>query len=831
MQEQSLERNRWVWLEQLRQDLRYAVRTLWRSQTFAATTVVTLALAVGLVTTLFGVVNAYVLRPFAVSDPHRLFQLTWHAVPNVDGQRFTWHEYEQVRGRHDLFEGVVAHRFQNVSADGRQLYAAFVSGNYFETIQPRLRLGRGLAEFDTTTPGASPVAVLSDHGWSLLFDRDPQVLGRQLTLNGQQFSVVGVLRPEFTGLDDAPHDVWLPLTMLPVTAGKDVFGAPQPRELTIFVRVRRDQTATQIEDAMTSFAQHAAIASGTGGSAGSPAGVRATLVSRATPNPLSLELILLLSPIFAAFLLVLAAACANVSSVMLARGLHRQREIGIRLSVGASRARIVRQLLTEAAIIAALAGGAALAVAAGALSAGRWMFFQTLPPSLAELVRVLPLSIDVRVFAFALAVGMAASLACALVPALQCTRLTLTGALRGEVATRLRSGVLRNVLVVGQVAVSVVLLVAAVTLARNGVSIGSADLGFDSRDVFSINVRGEHSGLITPAAAALTARVRPDDIAVTSGNPLFGDLGRVGAIASGSTETLTTSYRFVSPEYFPLLRIPIVRGRAFSSNEARAEAHVGIVSQRTAQLYWPQGDAVGQVLRLTPSADSHADALAGYSHILIVGVAKDVVSILPYEGTDRAIVYLPTASNGAHAQALLVRRPEASPADHEAIERILERVDVNRAAFEVIPLAEMKDIVLYPLRLSSWIGSVLGVLALALSVSGLYGLLTYVLSQRVREIGIRMALGATAAAVVRLVMQQSARVVAIGAGIGLSLTYAGLKLLDSILPLQLGNVSVLDVWAFVTAVLLVAGAALLASYFPARRAACVDPSTTLRADT
>jgi putative ABC transport system permease protein len=177
-EERFYEASRWVWVEQLRQDIRYAVRTLWRSRTFVASAVLTLAIALSLVTVVFAVFNAYVLRPFAIPDPYSVYQLAWQRGPDDGGTRFTWREYEEARTRHDIFGGAVAHRFQMLAVGGRRLYAAFVSGNYFDTLRPQVRLGRSLAEFDAAVPGSAPVAVLSDHGWAILFDRDPQVLGR-----------------------------------------------------------------------------------------------------------------------------------------------------------------------------------------------------------------------------------------------------------------------------------------------------------------------------------------------------------------------------------------------------------------------------------------------------------------------------------------------------------------------------------------------------------------------------------------------------------------------------------------------------------------------------
>jgi putative ABC transport system permease protein len=818
-----------MWFEQFRQDLHYAFRGLWRGKAFVSTTVLTLAVGIGLLTVVFAVFNAYVLRPFAIHDPYRVYQLAWQS-PVGDGARFTWHEYQEFRARHDVFTDAIAHRWHIVTSSGRPFYAAFVSGNYFDMLQPRLRLGRPLATFDTSAPGAAPVAVLSDQGWARLFDRDPNVLGRRAELNGQPFEVVGVMRPEFTGIDDAPVDVWLPLTMSSVTTGTDVFGASAPRALSLFARLRLDVTVGQAAGALTSdFVRSArAQTSGDRGRTLKPEDVRADLRSRATPNPLTTEVVALLSPIFVAFGLVLAAACANVSSVMLARAIARHREIGIRLSVGAGRGRIVRQLLTEALVIAAIAGGAGLALASAILQVGPWLLFASLPKTVAELLRVLPLQMDYRVFTFVLSIAGTATLLCALLPALQSTRVSLTDALRGQLGSRLRSSTLRNLLVGSQVTVSLVLLIVAATLARNGVHVAATDIGFDTRDVFSINQRGPSASLVPPAAKLLVQDPQVTELAVTSRNPLFGEFESVGVTPLNSKQVSVTSYVFVSPEYFPLLRLPIVRGRSFRTSESQTEAPVGIISERTAHTLWPGGDPIGQTLRIVRSPDQQVDALEGYSEIVIVGVAKDVVSGFIYQGIDPSLLYLPTNGSGKHVGALLARGRGDGTLRRDVLRHVLERVDRDYGAFEVVPLDELPQLMLYPLRAASWIGTLLSAIALVLSISGLYGVLMYVLSQRTREIGIRMALGATATSIVRLMMRQSAWVVGAGAALGLTFALVTLKFLSSIVRFE--NVSLLDAWAISTGIACVAAAAAFATYFPARRATRVDPCEALRVE-
>ncbi len=826
-EERFYEARRWVWAEQLRQDLSYAVRSLWRARVFMTVTVLTLAVGLGLLTSLFAVLNVYVLRPLAIHDPVQIYKVYWRAA-NDAGSVFGMREFDEIRARRDLFEDALAYRWQLVSSNDRGVNAAFVSGNYFDMLKPAVRLGRALAPFDTRTPGSAPVAVLSDQGWALLFDRDPDVIGRTFDLNGHVFEVVGVTRPEFAGMDDLPLDVWAPLTMYPIVSGHDIYDAAHPQRLAVFGRLRRDVSPEQAQNALLPFVTRAAAIANAGRTT-KPEDVRADLLQRSTLNPLTVEVIAMLAPVFAAFGLVLVAACANVSNVMLARAIARHKEIGIRLSLGASRGRIVRQLLTEALLLSTLAGLAGLALATVVLRAGHHLLFATLPSSLVELVTLFPLELDYRVFLFALGVAAATTLLFALVPALQATRLTLTEALRGQAAPGVRNGRLRNLLVAGQVTVSLVLLITAATLARNGVSLAATDLGFDARGVFSVNQRSDDSSLIPKAAETLRADARVGLVAVTNRNPLFGRLATT-PIKPGlpGDATRATSYLFVSPEYFPLLRIPILRGRAFHAGEAEAEARVGIVSERTAQAFWPGGDPIGKVVHIASSGDRVADALAGYSEIQIVGVAKDVVSGFIYDGVDNALIYLPTSHAGTHAGALLVRGRETGGLDRAGVKKLLEGVHNDQQIFETMPLPEMAEMMLYPVRAASWIGSLLGLVALTLSVSGLYGVLMYLLSQRTREIGIRMALGATALGVVRLIMRQSARVVGVGAVLGLVITFSALKFLGSLLSFE--GVSLLDGWSFAIGLVLIALAAGLATFFPARRATRVDPWRTLRSD-
>jgi predicted permease len=825
------EARRFMWLEQFARDFRYAWRGMWHSRTFVATTVLTLAVGMGLVTVVFAIFNAYVLRPFAVHDPYSLYSVSWRSQ-EAGGRTFRWDDYQSFLTRTDLFEGVLAEVPKSVTSDGRVMNIAFVSGNYFDVLGARVALGRGLAADDARAPGSEAVAVLTYQAWANMFGRDPGILGREISVNQQKLVIVGVMAAEFSGLD-VPRDMWIPLTMYStVIKGEDPFGASQPRLLSLTARLRREVTAEQARGSLAIEPFETRLA-------GRVDQVKADFTSQATPVQMSSAGFALLSPLFAAFGLVLVAACANASNVMLARANARHREIGIRLSIGASRGRIVRQLTTEGLLIAMLAGLAALGLASVLLRIGTVAFFAMLPPTVAGRARLVPLDFDYRVFVFAFLVAGIATLMFALLPALQATRLNLTDALRGQATSVIRGSTLRSLLVTGQVAVSVILLIVAITLVRNSVAIRGTDFGLDANGIVSVRQYRNNSKLVARAYETLSADPRIDQVVVTSRNPLFGETPKL--LLRQSPHVAISSYTFVSPEYFSMLGIPILHGRGFSAEESAQEAPVAIVSAACAQALWPGDEPIGKTLRIhierpgirrtvadtiavhRKAAEDPADTTA----VTVIGVAKDAISGFVYQGTDVAHLYLPTGPTGSRADALMVRGRSAS-IGAGTIRTLVQPLDPDPMAFDALAMTEMIEIQMFPIRAASWIGSLLSGIALVLSVSGLYGVLIYTFGQRTQEIGIRMALGATAANVTRLVVVQSARLAAWGTAIGLTAGFTVMKLLSSVV--RLDNVSVVDAGAFLISLTLTAVAVALASVTPARRATSIAPSAMLRAD-
>ena len=801
-------------VEQFVQDLRYGVRTLVQSRAFVATAVLTLAIGIALLAVAFTVVDAYVLRPYAVRDPQQLHQIGWRSR-DAGGQSFRWSEYEELRGRSELFESAVAESTRFISSSGRPVAAALVSDNYFDALAPAVFMGRTWRQ-DEGAAGSEAV-VLSYQAWTRLFARDPAVVGRDVDINGRPFPVIGVLRPEFTGLGDTPRDLWMSFRAYAALARPDWLGARQPQVVEIIARLRPEIEASQAQAALTPFMAHAV---------GRMDDVRADVSRRASPNPLSVQLLAVLMPVFAAFGLVLVAACANVSNVMLARAVARQREIAVRLSLGASRGRLVRQLLTEGLIIGGLAGVAALFATAWLLRGGMAAFANTLPPSVAVLLRLAPMSVDYRVFIFCAAVAALAPLLFALLPALQASRVTLMDVLRGQGAGALSGSRLRSALVGGQVAIGTVLVIVAVTLARNGAAIGDIDLGYDTGGVVSINVRGEGTAAIARLAEVLRRDSGIAEVALTAGNPLFVRARDIAAAPAERRVVHGTRYTFVSPEYFPLLRVPIERGRVFGPAEAASAARVAIVSASTAREFWPAEDPIGKTIRIEGAEGRPVDDLPGYSAVTVVGVVRDVVSGMIVDGPDAGHIYLPATAPDPHLNALLVRG--RTPTTPEALDPSFRQVVQDPQVFEALPLEEMRAVQMYPLRAASWVGSFLAAVALLLSIAGLYGVLSFTIGQRTREIGIRMALGATAAGVIRLVVRYSVRLAGVGALAGALTAFAALSLLAAVIRLR--SVSVVDGVAFVAAVGVVLVATIAAAYQPARRATRIDPSQALRAE-
>jgi predicted permease len=802
-------------------DVHYALRTFRRAPLAAVTIVSTVALGLGLITVVFSVLNLVIFRVDNVPNPHEMFTVRRPPHPGSDAWvSFTRPDYERLRAETSVFTDVFA-MLPDVDSriDGRLMGGTLVSGNFFQVVGVNAALGRPLMPPDDARSGAQPVMVLSHKGWSRLFASDPQIVGRRLLVNGTEHEIVGVMPEGFRGLLISAPDYWAPLS-----------------QLGQFRRIhagREDSVAIEVGGRLKpGISRQAALASLGAWAAQHPAGndprrthVRLIRRDGTVPDDLA-DVLLVFSPIFFAFGLILMIGCANVANLLLARGVSRQREIGIRLSLGASRRRIVRQLLTESLLLALAAAAGGYVVSRVAIETTIYIVTTTMPAEIAEMVRLSAPAGDWRVILFLLGGAVAATVFFGLVPALQATRVELVRTMRGEVTRDAKPGRARNALIALQVGASALLLVCASIFLRSAAASAAVDPGFRTTDTVIIEINNE------PKRVAMLQAVRAEPLVGTIAASWPGALSASRA-ATAASETVKTSaaYRFVSAEYFSVLDIPVLRGRAFTAAEAAGRAPVAVISETTARQLWPNADPLGQTLHL----DADPGVRRGPEEpplparaLTVVGVFRDVTGFRLAEKKEAGI-YVPIAPG--HAEADLTVRVYGDPV--VARRKLLERltvVDPNMGMIMIIrTLAQMET---YLLAGAFWLTFVLGALALVLTLSGLFSVLSYLVEQRAKEIGVRMALGATAASVVRLVVSQLVRPVGIGllAGIGLAGTVASLLLLTDAAEQVGSTVKIFDPLAYGSGILFIVAACATAASIPALRAGRIDPMTTLRQD-
>ena len=806
------------WLERLGTDTRYALRSFRRAPGFAATVVATIALGLGLNTTAFTLFDAYVLRPMAVRDPASLYQLTWHdRAGRVRG--FTWREFKDLGNNRDALSETFAFRSIFARIDSVPVYGQLVSGNFFSMLGVGAALGRTLLPADAAEPGAEPVLVLAYDTWRSRFGGDSSIIGKTIDVRGHRLEVVGVAAKGFGGLGDTPLDFWAPATMNDILiAGDSVFGARPGDAFWLIGRLRPALSPSQGEAwAMSWLRAHHADARGR------DVPDHATLYSRATSITLTPEVAMFFAPISTAFVLVLLIACANVANMMLARGLARQRELGIRLSLGAARARLVGQLLTEAVLLAIPAALVGFALSRFTIGGGIRLMFATIPAELGPYMRIVPLSPDGRVFLFMLVAAVAAALLFGLAPALQATRPNIVQATRGDFDSDVRPSRLRNGLIVAQVTTCVLLLVCAGILFRGVGRLQQLDIGLETHGVVRLDLQ-EQPGARERVIQLL--RERPDvRVLAAATDAPFGH--RFPTVPGGAVNepVQPMSFDFVTRSYFGLFGIPILRGRNFTAEEERVGAPVAIVSDATARSLWPGRDPIGQVVHLT--IDSTAGGLGRFRtrrDATVIGVVRNVVLGTVIDPLDAPVVYYPSSADDAQ-MALLVR--VAGPQGLTA--RRIDAALAQRVPGAIEDVHTIDDYLyggMYPFRAAYWIAGALGVIALLLTLTGVYGVLSYVVAQRRKELGIRLALGASASRVVGLVLGQSMRLCAVGLAAGIVLALGVARLFEA-------NLVKLDTYepaAFVGGAMLVLLSCLVASYIPSRRAGRADPMEALRAE-
>ncbi len=562
-----------AWLDALLQDLRYARRTLVKSPGFVLTAVAVLALAVGANTALFTFFDGYVLKPIPIPDARSNFEVYAH-VPRGDRPLWSYADYQEIRKGNGVFTDTYAYAGADIRAltpEPCGVHAMFVSGSYFAMLGGRTILGRPIALTDDEVPGRDAVMVLSHGGWQRLFGGDPLIVGKTVRVRQREFTVIGVADPQFSGTSPVLPDLWIPLAMRDEAVAGAGLTDPESRWLFVGGLLKPGMALPQAHDSFLGLVQ--------GLNARHPASNTTREIwfyPRATYVPMRPDLLLLTVPVFVLFGLVLLIACADLANLLLAHAAARQREIAIRLALGASRARLIRQLLTESLLLSMAGTAAGYLLARGAVDAIHAYLFSVYT-KLGYGFQ--PLTVDWRIFAYTAAVGIAAGIAFGLAPALEATSLDLSHGIKQEgaaVSLRSRPRRITDLLVTSQVAASLILMVLAGLLIRNAQLVAGLNPGYDLDALVDLGFDGSKAKLIE------RLKRDPRVLAVSEvwRTPLYGNLRVLPALANGKAEPL--GYSYVDHAYFATMGIPVVRGRTFIRQEMTPDARVAVISEATA---------------------------------------------------------------------------------------------------------------------------------------------------------------------------------------------------------------------------------------------------------
>ncbi len=815
-------------MQTLLQDLRFAIRILAKAPGFTAVAVISLALGIGVNTTIFSLINGVLFRPLPrVKEPAAL---VWFRAPA------SYPDYEDFRDQNDVFSGISALSGTSefsLSQGGQPelVKGEFVSANYFSVLGVDISTGRAFLPEEDRLADAQPVVVLSYGLWQRRFGGDPNLIGGSVSLNGLTFTVVGVAPQGFVGAEATlPRDLWAPMAIYPrlnpPPAGKGDVVPDRLRDrgtdsLNLIARLKPGVTRAQAQAAMTAIVArlpkeryHQTIDERL-------RAVELLTVSggldprdRAGALPISALLQAIVS-------LVLFTACANIAGLLLARSSLRRREIGIRQALGASRARIVQQLLTEGLLLSLLGALAGLLVA---------MWAKGLLISLvsATPIAALDLRLDYRVLAFTFSASLLAGLVFGLAPALQASKPDLIPALKNEAAGKgYRRSRLRNAFVISQTALSVILLIGSGLFIRSLLNARTINPGFKVEGGLMATLDpgllryNEEQGqeFFRQAVERVESLPGVERASLMLFVPLglsFGQRGVYVEGQNGSRNVTTTGFNIVGPRYFQTMGIPVMRGREFTSRDRAGAQRVVMINETLARRLWPGEDPIGKRLRLGGPSGPEAE---------VIGLAGDGKYATIGENA-RPYIYQPLLQSYSSKMTLVVRTTGNPEALSAAIRERIQSLDPNLPVAQITTLAGQVDFALFPARLGAALLGAFGLLALGLAATGIYGVIAYSVSQRTQEFGIRMALGADGADVRRLVLREGLKVVLIGVTAGLALSLAAARLIAGFLY----GVGANDPLTFVGVALLLTAVALLACYLPARRATKVDPMVALRVE-
>ena len=802
------------------QDLRYGIRTLTRTPGFTLMAVAVLALGIGVNATVFSLANAFFLRPLPVSDPGSIVRVYANRFSNI-----RYRTYRELRDRNSTLSGLTAFQLRSfglrIDDDVEPAFGEIVSGEYFPVLGVRAAHGRLLEPADDRA-GAPPAVVLSHAFWTRRFGRAPAVVGTTIGLNGQPFTVVGVASEQFTGvLAPLRGELWVPYTTdALLRPGLDESARLDRDGMHLVGRLKPGVDRARAQAELDGIGRQIRQAQGDPDRGPAMTVYGSTMVHPEISTPIAAFTAVLMTVVA----LVMLIVCVNLANLVLARAAGRDMELAIRQSLGAGRGRLVRQLLTENLLLALAGAGGGLAIA----------FWGTRLLSAARLPAPVPialdLSLDLRVLLFTTIVAVCATLVFGALPASSASKLDLVRALKGAGGDGPRHSRLRAAFLVAQVAMSVLLLVVAGLFIRSFQHAQSIDTGFDVNNVLTasldLETRGYSDARGLEFIRSLTDRLESspgvvsvnvvDTIPLTLSNSTARMLRDTDAVP-GRDQPPPTPQIYVnaaSPGHFKILKIGLLAGRDFTFQDGAGAPGVAIVNETFARRFWPGQDAVGQ--RLRPIDDVRTT-------IEVVGVVRDSKYVTVGE-EPRVFLYRPFAQAYVPRLSLLVRATGVDVSTQSTLKEAVRGLDPGLAVFNVTPLSEAISLSLLPARIAGSLLGALGTLALVLAALGIYGVLSYLVRARTREIGVRVALGATPRAVAAMVVRQAMTWTAAGAVIGVGLAAVLTRFLASFLY----GVSPADPWTFGGVTVLLVLVACAAAIVPAVRASRLDPLVALR---
>ncbi|HEU4794018.1 MAG TPA: ABC transporter permease [Pyrinomonadaceae bacterium] len=802
-------------------DLRYSLRALFKQRNFTVAALLTLALGIGINTSIFTLLYSVAFRPLPVKDADRVVNvyqiLEGDFSRQVEGNvaLLSYPEYLNYRDRVTGLSGLAAAADTKLYVGGsnmEKINGLMVSDNYFSLLGGGSALGRTFFDKECQSPLQCPVAVLSYSFWQRRFGSNPNVIGTSLTLNQQRFTVLGVAAQDFRGAEMTVPDVWIPLTMQPaLMPERKLLDVADCSWLNVVGRLQDGVPLSQAQAEMQLVA--AQMDHNYPGRKTIVDVMPGSFLNSPEARSEGLPVAIL---VMAAVGLVLLIACANVSNLMLARAAARRKEIAVRLALGASRWRLIRLLLTESLVLAVLGGLAGLVLAV------------SLPPILLSLIPEAGLDVDFKpnatVFAYMFLISLVTGVAFGLAPAIESTKPNLTDALKSTRSTagrlRISFARLRNLLVIGQVAVSLVLLIGAGLLVRGLQRARSTDLGFDQQNLIVMSLDLTTQGYDNARAATLYQQLSDrlktlpaiTSVSLAQIAPFSGTRETTIDIEGGAS-SLSVAANGVSAEYFQTLGIPLRRGRAFTEDDVRSGESAAVISQAMANRFWPNTDPIGKRFK-DGSGPMHE----------VIGVVADISS-RDVGKLDGPTFYTPVSPSKTSGLTFVLRTNENLPASVSAVRDAARSLDKD-AFVSVEPLAENVSRMLEPARMSAWFSGTVSLLALLIAATGIYGMLSYLVVERTSEIGIRMALGAQRRNVLLLIISDGMKLAVIGAAIGVAAAFALTKVMTSLLI----GVEGTDAFTFIAVSTGALVVALLACYIPAWRATKVDPLVALRSE-